>query len=160
MPRPNIRFDLPAICVGAVLTLFQSANATTPKAQDAVWHWYARCRTPTQIDLELIFDHKPIYTASFNVCHLLASSIVPEQHQKVLKFDFISSRRSVFGEPKGAHLEGNIWEAGKNENDLVLGVSLAGPMQVWCNFLHVLDLKKNSETLLAPGFLVRTRPRV
>ena len=135
-----------------------SPTAMAVPSSDSVWHWYARCAHPKLIRLEFIFDRRQVYSSVFNVCRLNRNSIGPEQPQRLLKFDLQSTRRSLFGEQRGLPLEGNVWEAGRDERGLVLGVSFAGRRRVWLNSLHALDPEKASETALARGLVLRTIP--
>jgi hypothetical protein len=64
----------------------------------------------------------------------------------------------LFGAPRGELLEGNIWEAGADDDAVILGVSFSGLHRVWLNSLYMLDPDKPSETLFAPGLIFRTRP--
>jgi len=145
-------------CFSVILALTVPAGAATPSALGKVWHWYARCAQPRRVEMEVTFGRRQVYSSVFDVCLLERDAIDPEQPQRILKFNLVSSHRSLFGERQGEPLEGNVWEAGNDGGDLVLGVSFAGRRRVWCNSLHVLDPEKISETPLARGLLVRTTP--
>ena len=141
----------------SLLMLAGRANAATPRPEGAVWQWYAHCSAPRQIKLEVILDRRKIYSTEFGVCHL-PRSIELERPQRILRFKLVSHDRSLFGERKGEALEGNVWEASEGEDDLILGVSFAGPRRIWCNTIHALDPQKASGAFLARGLIVRTRP--
>ena len=78
--------------------------------------------------------------------------------QRTLVFKIAGPHKSLFGEPRKETLEGNVWQAGRDPDGIVLGVSFARPKRVWCNSLHVLDPNKASKTVLARGLIVKTAP--
>jgi hypothetical protein len=135
------------------------AHAAVSPTNDVVWHWYAHCTSAKQIETDIIFHRRKIYSVVFPVCHMSRGAIIPENTQRTLIFEISDRRESLFGERLGEHLEGNIWEAGEDEDAVLLGVSIAGPKRIWCNTIHVLDPGKPSEMFLAKGLLIRTRPR-
>jgi hypothetical protein len=75
-----------------------------------------------------------------------------------LSFNLSHSGRSFFGERQAESLKGNIWEAGKDEKFVILGVSFSGPKRVWRNSIHYVDPDGKAETRIARGVVFRTRP--
>ena len=146
-----------ALGIATAVTLTSPAHAVTTHKEDAVWDWDARCPSPKQMRIEVTLGGKMIYTTIFGICHLSAHSH-PMKPQRTLVFRIAGPHKSLFGEPRNEALEGNVWEAGRDENDILLGVSFAGPKRVWCNSLHVVEPNKVSETVLARGLIVRTHP--
>lgn len=144
--------------VSVILALTAAPTQAGTLTSDKVWHWYAHCAQPRRVEIDVILDRRRVYS-SVSVACLLASDAIDDGHeQRILKFNLVSSRRSLFGERQGEVLEGNIWEAGRDPIGLVLGVSFSGRRQVWCNRLRPLDLGKISELRLARGLSVRTIP--
>ena len=138
------------------VTLASPATAVTAPKADAVWDWYARCSSPKQIRIEVSLHSKRIYGTTFGICR--TNYPQPMKPQRTLVFKIAGPHRSLFGEPRTETLEGNVWQAGRDRDGIVLGVSFAGPNQIWLNSLHILDPNKASETVLARGLIVRTQP--
>lgn len=122
-----------------------------------MWDWNTRCSSPKQIRIVVVLEGRKIYENALGVCYQTGYS-QPTKHQRKLVFKVASPHRSLFGESTKEPLEGNVWQAGRDPHDILLGVSFASRSRVWLNSLHVLDPSKTSETLLARGLLVRTSP--
>lgn len=139
------------------VTVASPADAATSPRDDAVWDWDARCSSPKQIRIEVTLDGKRMYTTTFGICPA-SDYPQPMKPQRTLVFKIAGPHKSLFGEPRRETLEGNVWQAGRDTDGIVLGVSFAGPKRVWCNSLHVLDPNKASKTVLARGLIVKTTP--
>jgi hypothetical protein len=137
-------------------TVASPADAVTSPKGDAVWDWYARCSSPKQIRIEVSLNGKRIYKTTFGICRTDYPQLM--KPQRTLVFKIAGPHKSLFGEPRKETLEGNVWQAGRDPDGIVLGVSFAGPNRVWCNSLHILDPNKASKTVLARGLIVRTAP--
>jgi hypothetical protein len=137
-------------------TVASPADAVTSPKGDAVWDWYARCSSPKQIRIEVSLNGKRIYKTTFGICRTDYPQLM--KSQRTLVFKIAGPHKSLFGEPRKETLEGNVWQAGRDPDGIVLGVSFAGPNRVWCNSLHILDPNKASKTVLARGLIVRTAP--
>lgn len=143
-------------CLPIISALGSENRSAT--ADEIVWHWFAQCVAAEHMSVEVSLDGKQIFATSFDVCHMPRSAITLDSSQKTLKFDFNSKRRSFFGERKGENLEGNIWEASKDEDELVLGVSFSDKNRIWLNTLHILNPKKLSQSTIENGLVIRTFP--
>jgi len=108
--------------------------------------------------MQVTLNGKRIYSTSFGICHVSNYS-QPMKHQRTLVFRIAGGHKSLFGEPRQEALEGNVWQAGRDTNDILLGVSFAGPKRVWCNSLHILNPDRASRTILAHGLVVLTEPQ-
>jgi hypothetical protein len=139
------------------LRMTNPADAVTSPKENAVWDWDARCSSPKQIRIEVTLDGKRIYGTNFGICDA-SDYPQPMKGQRTLVFKIAGPHKSLFGEPRKETLEGNVWQAGRDPDGIVLGVSFAGPKRVWLNSLHVLDPNKASKTVLARGLVVRTAP--
>jgi hypothetical protein len=95
------------------------------------------------------------------------SDIEPEKPQRILKFYFKakcsifksgedSSLDSLFESFGKRRIEGNIWEAGKDPNDIIFGVSFVAKNQIMLNGIHIAEIKKASKTDLAVGLIIKT----
>ena len=156
---PRLKTCLAPAMLGIVMavTMTGPTDADAFPKGNAVWDWDARCSSPKKIRIEVTLDGKRIYGSKFRICHASEHS-QPVKSQRTLVFNVAGPHRSLFGEPRKEALEGNVWQAGRDPNGIVLGVSFAGPERVWCNSLHVLDPNKASKTVLTRGLIVRTSP--
>jgi hypothetical protein len=151
------RLALTVVGFALAVELASPANAAASPQGGAVWNWDSRCSSPKKIRIEAILDGKRIYESKFSICHLFKYS-QPVKPQRTLVFRITAPHKSLFGEPAKEPLEGDVWEAGRDPDAIVLGVSFSGPQQIWCNSLHILYPNKASKTILARGLIIRTSP--
>ena len=145
-------------CLTIMLASAAESGQTFPAEGEIVWHWYAQCADSILMKMEVSLDGKQLIATLFDMCQMPRHAIRPEFSQKLLNFDLNSKKRSFFGEQKGKHLKGRIWEAGEDKNDFVLGVSFTSNERVWCNTLHILDPEKPSQSTFASGLVIKTFP--
>lgn len=126
-----------------------------------VWHWYGTCSPADTIYLEVRLQHTAVYRTSIPVCALLRENIEPERPQKILEFFFTADARIFGSEFKSFginRIEGNIWEAGKDPDDIILGVSFENDRRILLNSIHIAKVKDLCQTRMAKGLTVRTFP--
>jgi len=134
-------------------------SAPSSNQEDTVvWHWFSQCSDAKQITVEVTQDSNIIYTASFPICHVRRGDIMPEPKQRLLSFVLDSKKHKYFGAKKGAQLEGNIWEAGADPDDIILGVSFDTKEQIFLNSIFILYPDKLSQSELAKGLVIKTFP--
>lgn len=117
--------------------------------------WFGNCDNPKRIAIEVQLDGATISKFVVPVCKLPRTA---EDAQKLLKFTVTETHRSLFGEPKGQQLEGNIWEAGGDPDDLLLGVSFTADNRIWLNSIAIVYPNKRSRSELATGLVMITYP--
>jgi hypothetical protein len=151
------------IVVTAALALVASVpcpvfSTTLSTPDEVVWHWFGQCSDARGMTAEVTLDSKVLYTSSFPICQMRRGDIPAEAEQRRLVFFLEKEKRSFFGEAKAKRLEGNIWEAGGDPKDIILGVSFATKDRIWLNTLHFVDPHKSSRSVLAKGLVIKTFP--
>lgn len=91
---------------------------------DVVWHWFSECGDGITLQLNITHKNSVIFEKSFTACQMLRKDIPHEVEQRILRFEMRSPTQSLFGEPKGRKLHGEVWEAGNYETELILMVSI------------------------------------
>jgi hypothetical protein len=145
----------------ALIVSFPCAALSAPSSNQedtVVWHWFSQCSDAKHITIEVTQDSKIIYTSSFPICHVRRGDIMPEPKQRLLSFVLDSKKHRYFGAKKGARLEGNIWEAGGDPDDIILGVSFDTKEQVFLNSIFILYPDKPSQSELAKDLVIKTFP--
>ena len=107
--------------------------------------------------IELVLDGKPIYRSSFPICQISDRS--KERSQSVtftLKggHTFQSEYHTV---PTQA-IAVEIWQAGADPDDILLGISFATNNQILLNTIHIAKPERVSRTEIDLGIVVRTFP--
>ena len=146
-----------------ICALIASLPCTTRSApmstnKEVVWHWFSQCSAAKIITIEVSLDSKTVYKSSFSICQTVRGDIRPEPMQRRLIFFPKKTSPSILGEPKSERLEVNIWEAGEDPNDIVLGLSFTTKQRIWLNSLHIVEPDKLSRSVLAKGLVVSTYP--
>ncbi len=135
----------------------QAAQSSTP--DEVVWHWFNKCGDSKILIVEITLNNKTIYKSSFPICQLWRGDIPHEPEQKRLVF-FIdkAEKQSLFGEPKDARVEGNIWKSGGDPDDIILGVSFDTKERIWLNKLHIAYPERATKSKLTRGLMIKTYP--
>jgi hypothetical protein len=58
----------------------------------------------------------------------------------------------------GRRLDVDIWQAGADPSDILLGVSVSDSESVYINTIHIAYPEKPNTTLIADGLVVSTHP--
>jgi hypothetical protein len=130
-----------------------------------VWQWFASCGGPKMV-LEVRLDAKVIYTSSFPICHAVEPPRDKGFESKRLEFKFASPRALVWRGYRsdrettraGLELDGNVWQAGADCDDLLLGVSFMDAEAIYMNTVHIARPFHRDTTQIADGLFVITFP--
>lgn len=115
--------------------------------------------------LQVFLDHKLLYETNFHVCQV-DRSLIPT-NQPTLHY-FFKAPRAISWEgykdeveitPANLHVDGDIWLAGSDPGDMILGVSFNGTHSIYMNTLLVAYPDQQTELEIATGLVVVTRPR-
>ena len=150
-----------AVCALALIPA-RGSGQTLPSARaQVVWHWFGGCARADSLILEFHVDGKMVYSATFPVCQMRRAEIRPEPQQRVLTFHFDaaphrfgSQYRALEPEP----ITGNVWEAGRRETAVVLGVSFATADRVLLNTRHAAPPDRAVRSEWIRGLELITRP--
>lgn len=137
---------------------FQNTLAAVPvtdQAKQNVLVWFGDCNKPLLVVIELSFKSTQIYRTVAPVCKLPREA---EPKDKILKFTFKDVHQSLFGEPRGEEIEGNIWEAGGDPGDVILGLTFSTGRREWLNTIAIAYPDKESTMELATGLSIKTYP--
>ena len=143
----------------------QGPTPETPAPADTVWYWFATCGGPTMA-LEVQLDGVRLYQASFPVCR--ADRASPQSQGEAARFSFwFEPRRAIVWtgyrdrpDSTSAHqrVEGDVWQAGADSGDLVLGLSFMTPSRIMMNTTHIARPGAPDTTVIARGLVVLTYP--
>jgi len=154
------RATVVAVVAGVML------GAPIPAAAEApVWFWYTSCGGPA-MTLEVRFDKQVVYTASMPLCRMHRQAKTEEKPARVLDVPF-EAPRSIKWEgyrdapditKQGQRLHLNLWQAGANPNDLIIGVSAIDNATIYMNTVHIAHPDRRDETEIAQGLVIVTYP--
>ena len=147
-----------AICALAASLPCIARSAPMSTSKEIVWHWFSQCSAAKVMAVEVSLDRRIVYKSSFSICQMRLGDILPDRPQRLLAFFLKAENRRVFGERRAERINVNIWEAGQDPNDIILGISFTTKQRIWLNSLHIADPGKPSRTALAKGLTITTYP--
>ena len=151
----------PAVAALCMLIAIMACNASAAPASTrsgAVWIWSSQCSDPKTITVAVSVAGKIVYQSSTAICRVQSGNAAPDRSQGGLSFSINNNGRSVLGESAGESLQGKLWEAGEEPDNLIFGVSIASKEHVWLNALHVVYPDKLSHSELGKSLVIDTYP--
>jgi len=143
-----------AVSVLLAFGLAAPAPDSTPK-----WRWWSSCPQPRVTRLTITLRGKPLYRGTLRVCHVPDAAYDPGDKQELAVFYFRADA-AMFGDEfreLGTRvIEGNVWEAGGDPDDVIFGVSFAAANQGLLNTLHIASASQVSRFEIAPGLTSET----
>jgi len=145
---------------------FVLAMAVRPAAsQEHVWFWFANCGTGALV-LEVKLDGALLYKSTIQICQASRDSAESRAENKKIAFPLKPLRaitwsgyRDTDVTTKAGHaLDMNLWQAGADPNDLLLGVSVSDSHSIYMNTIHLAYPEKPNSTEIAKGLVVSTHP--
>jgi hypothetical protein len=145
----------------ALLPVSVAGQGRTSAPNEIVWHWFGDCPGSDSIFLEVHFDGKSLYSSTFPICQTRRAGIKPEAQQRILQFRFDAEPRRFRAQNRATGtqpIEGNIWEAGRERQAILLGVSFSTEQQVLLNTIHAARADSPSRSERVRGLVITTRP--
>jgi len=127
-----------------------------------VWFWFTDCGTEALV-LDLTLDGKALYRSTIPVC---AANREDHTESKKVSFSFVPSRAITWSGYRdeaptteaGQTLSADLWQAGADPNDLVVGISVSEGRVIYTNATHVAYLERPNTTEIEKGLLITTHP--
>lgn len=156
------RLLLPPAVLASALMPFPLSGQAVPAARDQiVWHWFSTCASADSLILDVQVDGNPVYSSTFAICHMRRTEIKPEPQERLLTFRFDAAPRRFGAQYRASDPEpivGNVWEAGRKGDAIVLGVSFATSERVLLNTRHVARADRAGRSEWIRGVVLTTRP--
>ena len=151
-----------ALSVGALLSTLAHASASQ---QQPVWFWFATCGGPA-MTLEVRLDNATIYESTFPVCHGLRGDSSDQGQRSSTRFSFTPQRAIRWAEGADVvartrpqqRLQMDLWQAGADPEDVLIGVSVSDGRRIYTNTVHIALPTSRRQSTLAPGVTVATYP--
>jgi len=140
-----------------ITLLLVIATSMSALAEEPLWQWSEKCSGNNAIELEVLMDGITIDRSSIPICRV--SSGASESHTNPISYHFRGGH--VFGEYRTVHtqtIEGNVWQAGSDPDELLLGISFSTKKQVLLNTIHIAKPGRVSSSEVGRGIVIRTFP--
>jgi hypothetical protein len=130
-----------------------------------VWFWFATCGGPA-MNLEVRLDGRTIYKSTLPLCRASRKSVESQGEAARVQFYFRPRRaikwsgyRHVAETTRpGQAIEADLWQAGADPNDLLIGISFSSSSRIYMNTVLVAHPGRRDETTVAKGLVVTTYP--
>jgi hypothetical protein len=157
-----MRRTIVAILLLNVWTVYAAAlpqDAPRSSAATGAWHWFESCGGTKNLGVIVLLDGKAVYHSRFPVCR--NNGPTPTAEQRKIVFHFKGGRvfQGDYGTLPTQTIQANIWQAGADQDALVLGVTFVSD-RVLLNTIHVAKPDGTSVSQLDHGIVLRTFPRV
>ena len=138
------------------------AAQSTVQARPA-WYWFQNCAGKMTMGIEVTVDRKLVYKSSFPICKTNEAPTADHNgKQKILAFSFKGGLKfqGEYQTTNADTIEGNIWQAGADADDLILGVSFVSKKQnqILLNTIQIAQPTRRSVEEVDTGVIVETFP--
>jgi hypothetical protein len=149
--------------------LVAAALLVTPRAEESegpVWSWFATCDGPA-LGVEVQFDTATLFKSVIPLCQAKRTGPASQgQRTGSIHFLFKPERVIVWEGYRGAPdktkagqvLQVDIWQAGADPDDLLLGVSVSDAQTIYMNTIHIAHPSRRDESQIAKGLKLITYP--
>lgn len=149
-----------AIVLLNVWTVYAAApqDAARTSAATGTWHWFESCIGTKDLGLVVVLDGKAVCQSRFSVCR--NDGLTPTAEERTLVFHFKGGHvfQGEYRTLPTQTIEANIWQAGADPGDLLLGVGFVSDHRILLNTIHVAQPDRMSVSQLDRGIVVRTFP--
>lgn len=126
-----------------------------PETPDVVWTWSKRCNGDHKLGVTIRLDRKVLYSGTLMICR---GSRDAEDGRAEFHFAGGHTFQGKYRTNSTDSIEGDIWEAGGDPDDLILGISFDTGKQILLNTLHIARPGKQTSSELDPGLFITTYP--
>jgi hypothetical protein len=148
-----------------VCALAMGVSSVASNQEERVWFWFSSCGA-TQLVLQAELDGRLLYNETIPICRATRDGDVSTHQNNTISFPAKPARQIRWqgyrdDEPvtKAGHsLQVDLWQAGVDPNDLLIGVTVSDRHQIYMNTIHIAYPDKPSTTTLADGFVISTHP--
>jgi hypothetical protein len=134
---------------------------SSPQQSENVWFWFGDCPEPKVTDVQVLLEGKSIYHSTFRACQMNRTDANSERELKTsTSFNFPGGHtfQGTYHTRATEKVEGIIWQAGADPDDILLGVSFVAHDQILLNTIHITKPGKPTESNLDPGLVIKTYP--
>jgi hypothetical protein len=134
---------------------------SAPPNSGDVWFWFGACKDGKTMGVELSVDGETVYHSTFRACRMNRTETNSDREAKAkTTFHFPGGHtfQDTYHTAKREQIECDIWQAGADPNDILLGVAFATHDQILLNTIHVVRPDKSTRSELDDGVVIKTYP--
>ena len=145
-----------------VLNLWTVYGAALPQAPSSAamgtWHWCESSAGVKSLGLEVLLDGKAVYRSRFPVCRNNGPTPMAEERKFIFHFKGGHVFQGQYRTLPTQTIEATVWQAGAEQDALLLGVSFVSSNRVLLNTVHVAKPDSTSVSPLDRGIVMKTFP--
>lgn len=122
---------------------------------DIVWAWSEQCHGAHKIGVTVRLDSKVLYRGVLPICRAHRDA---ENGKVEFRFAGGHTFQGEYPTDSTDSIEGDIWQAGGDPHDLILGVSFMTSKQELLNTVHIARPDKPTSSELDKGLSITTDP--
>ena len=155
MDRVAARFTLFCLTLLVAAQVVAQQPPVRPDAHEAVWIWSKQCNGDQRLGVTVRLDRKVLYRGILSICH--GSRNAEDGH---VEFHFAGGHtfQGEYTTHSVDSIEGDIWQAGGEQDALILGISFDTGKQILLNTLHIASPEKQTSSELDKGLFITTYP--
>lgn len=124
-----------------------------PQTHDVVWTWSRGCNGDHKLNVTVRLDAKVLYHGVLPICR---GSRDAEDGRAEFHFPGGHNFQGEYPTRSADRIEGDIWQAGGDPDDLILGISFASAKQILLNTVHIARPGKQTSSELDKGLFITT----
>ena len=141
------------------------ASSSLALAAERRWAWSTSCG-PASTVLEVTLDQRVVCKKLLSLCLVDAGSAIYQGQSDSAACTVVPDREIKWTGYREAPdvskakvpIEANAWQAGGEEDVILMGLSFVAPDRILMNTIHIVKPKERSETEIARGLVVATYP--
>jgi hypothetical protein len=132
---------------------------------ESVWFWFANCGARALV-LDVKLDGATLYSSTIPICQATRDGAESQGESRKVSFPFRPHRAIKWSGYRDSDvttdasrpLHVDLWQAGADPNDLLIGVSVSDGKSIYMNTIYIAYPEKRSSTEIATGLVISTRP--
>jgi hypothetical protein len=127
---------------------------------DRVWFWFGDCTNGKLMGLEVLVEGQAVYHSSFRACLMERTDANSEAERRIRAFHSSGGHtfQHRYRTTKEEQIEGNIWQAGADPDDILLGISFSTKNRILLNTIHIVRPGKPTQSTLDRDVVIKTYP--
>lgn len=155
MDRAVGRYTLLFLALLAATSAVAQQTPPRPETHDVVWIWSKRCNGDHKLGVTIRHDRKVLYIGTLKICR---GGRDEEDGRAEFYFPGGHTFQGEYRTGSTDRIEGDIWEAGGDPDDLILGISFCTGKQILLNTLHIARPGMQTSSELDTGLFITTYP--
>jgi hypothetical protein len=155
-----VLMSLLATALGSSRVLTAASAGGGSQNTDAVWFWFGDCLNGTPMGVRITVEGQNVYHSTFRACRMERVDANTEKEKRIRVFHFPGGHtfQDTYRTNEGEKIEGNIWQAGADPDDILLGVSFVAHGQILLNTIHIVQPGKPTQSTLDRDLVIKTYP--